>query len=631
MLDLTLALAGPFATFLLAGLGARVIKIENPASPDHCRENAPFIGRNGVSLGRSAPDDVSAAALNRLRGKYAVTLNLKQPGSREVFADLVRQADVVVENFAPGTLDRLGIGYEFARARNPRIVYCSISGYGADHSTTGSGKAMDSIVQALSGLMMTSGAPDDPPVRVGVPFADLCAPVFAVVGILAALRQRDVTGRRSARRRLDARRADVARRGGALRLARGVRRTAAHRTHGAAADAIRRLRVGRRLSRNLRADGPIRARRLLGHRAAPSSSTIRALRRATRESPTRKPSTARSRPSRGVGRRPSSCRCSSGTACPRRRSARRPMPSRDPRVLARGETVRARASGARARRRPDRARRADSLLGYRARRDAAGTRGRSRQCARVWEVARLQRRHHRAAARRREHLRRTMSASAIDELRAAFEEPFWALGREPASDRETVVMSWPSVPVELVRAAGFSPVFARGRSTPTPAADRVLEPDLFPNRLRQLVEAALTDRLADVAAIVLPRSSDPDYKCFLYLRELVRRGIAANLPPVLLFDLLHSDDSEARAYNSDRARDLSARLARPCGSAASSGGPAQCDRERQSRARRGEAPPRPAQRSTAHRRAPTRCRCSARSGSSSPSATPRSRMRQQTH
>ena len=108
VLDLTLALAGPFATFLLAGLGARVIKIENRASPDHCRENAPFIGRHGVSLGRTAPDDVSVAALNRLRGKYAVTLNLKQPGSRDVFADLVRQADVVVENFSPGTLDRLG-------------------------------------------------------------------------------------------------------------------------------------------------------------------------------------------------------------------------------------------------------------------------------------------------------------------------------------------------------------------------------------------------------------------------------------------------------------------------------------------------------------------------------------------
>src|SRR6187551_2925039 len=164
VLDLTLALAGPFATFLLAGLGARVIKIENPAAPDHCRENAPFIGRNGVSLGRLAPDDVSAAALNRLRGKYAVTLNLKQPGSREVFADLLRQADVVVENFSPGTLDRLGIGYDFGKSQNPRIVYCSISGYGADHTTSGSGKAMDTIIQALSGLMMTSGAPADPPV-----------------------------------------------------------------------------------------------------------------------------------------------------------------------------------------------------------------------------------------------------------------------------------------------------------------------------------------------------------------------------------------------------------------------------------------------------------------------------------
>jgi CoA:oxalate CoA-transferase len=194
VLDLTLALAGPFATFLLAALGARVIKIENPASPDHCRENAPFLGRHGVSLGRTTPDDVSVAALNRLRGKYAVTLNLKQPGSQDVFADLLREADVVVENFSAGTLDRLGIGYEFARMRNPGIVYCSISGYGADQKSNGTGKAMDSIIQALSGLMMTSGTPTDPPVRVGVPVADLLAPVFAVVGILAALRRRDATG-----------------------------------------------------------------------------------------------------------------------------------------------------------------------------------------------------------------------------------------------------------------------------------------------------------------------------------------------------------------------------------------------------------------------------------------------------
>jgi crotonobetainyl-CoA:carnitine CoA-transferase CaiB-like acyl-CoA transferase len=131
--------------------------------------------------------------LNRLRGKYAVTLDLKQPGSRDVFGDLLRQADIVVDNFSAGTLDRLGIGYEFGKTINPRVIYCSISGFGADQRA-GTGKAMDSIIQALSGLMMTSGAPSDPPVRVGVPVADLVTPVFAVVGTLAALRQRDVTG-----------------------------------------------------------------------------------------------------------------------------------------------------------------------------------------------------------------------------------------------------------------------------------------------------------------------------------------------------------------------------------------------------------------------------------------------------
>src|SRR6187549_1784767 len=86
VLDLTLALAGPFATFLLAGLGARVIKIEHPDSPDPCRQNPPYLGANGVSLRPTGPDDVSVSALNRLRGKYAVTLNLKRPHAREVFA-----------------------------------------------------------------------------------------------------------------------------------------------------------------------------------------------------------------------------------------------------------------------------------------------------------------------------------------------------------------------------------------------------------------------------------------------------------------------------------------------------------------------------------------------------------------
>jgi crotonobetainyl-CoA:carnitine CoA-transferase CaiB-like acyl-CoA transferase len=176
VLDLTLALAGPFATFLLAGLGARVIKIENPESPDPCRQNPPYLGRHGVSLGRTSPDDVSVSALNRLRGKYGVTLNLKHPGARDVFARLLRQADIVVE-----------------KSIDPRVIYCSISGFGATQAP-GTGKAMDNIIQALSGLMMTSGTPEEPPVRVGVPVADLLAPVFGVVGILAALRQRAATG-----------------------------------------------------------------------------------------------------------------------------------------------------------------------------------------------------------------------------------------------------------------------------------------------------------------------------------------------------------------------------------------------------------------------------------------------------
>lgn len=154
-----------------------------------------------------------------------------------------------------------------------------------------------------------------------------------------------------------------------------------------------------------------------------------------------------------------------------------------------------------------------------------------------------------------------MGASDIDELRAGFDAPFSALGAGAAADRGTVVISWPSVPVEIVRAAGFAPVFARGSETPTPAANRVLEPDLFPNRLRQLVEAALSGRLAHVAAIVIPRSSDPDYKCFLYLRELERRGIVAALPPVWLFDLLHADGADTQAYNAERARTLLSRLA----------------------------------------------------------------------
>jgi crotonobetainyl-CoA:carnitine CoA-transferase CaiB-like acyl-CoA transferase len=187
VLDLTTALAGPFATMLLAGLGARVIKIENPLSGDSSRENAPYLGAHGATLVRQDPADISVSALNRLRNKLGVTLNLKNPEARGVFADLVKKADVVVENFSRGALDRAGVGYSFAKEANASIVYCSITGFGSD--SEGAGKAMDAIIQALSGVMLTSGGPQDPPVRVGVPFADLCAPLFGVIGVLSALHQ----------------------------------------------------------------------------------------------------------------------------------------------------------------------------------------------------------------------------------------------------------------------------------------------------------------------------------------------------------------------------------------------------------------------------------------------------------
>ena len=192
VIDLTRALAGPYATLLLAGLGAEVIKVEDPKGGDLARENSPYVGRDGITVERKHHDDVSISHLTRGRGKLGVSLNLKQPEAREVFLDLVRTADIVVENFTAGTADRLGVGYEAAKAANPRIIYCSLSGFGA--TAPEGGKAMDIIIQALSGAMYASGGPNEPPVRIGIPIADMLAPVFSVIGILSALEQRHRTG-----------------------------------------------------------------------------------------------------------------------------------------------------------------------------------------------------------------------------------------------------------------------------------------------------------------------------------------------------------------------------------------------------------------------------------------------------
>jgi crotonobetainyl-CoA:carnitine CoA-transferase CaiB-like acyl-CoA transferase len=192
VIDLTRALAGPYATLLLAGLGAQVIKVEEPKGGDLARENSPYVGREGIVVERRHDDDISVSHLTRARGKYGVALDLKKPEAKAVFADLVREADIVVENFTAGTADRLGVGYAAARAVNPRIIYASLRGFGADDLD--GGKAMDVIIQALSGAMYTSGEPGHPPVRIGIPMADMLAPVFTIIGILAAIEQRHRTG-----------------------------------------------------------------------------------------------------------------------------------------------------------------------------------------------------------------------------------------------------------------------------------------------------------------------------------------------------------------------------------------------------------------------------------------------------
>ena len=153
----------------------------------------------------------------------------------------------------------------------------------------------------------------------------------------------------------------------------------------------------------------------------------------------------------------------------------------------------------------------------------------------------------------------TLSA-AIATLTDAFEDPSTDGG---ATDHTlpVAVISWPTVPIEIIRAAGLRPVVIRGDSTATPVADARLEADVFPNRVRQLVEAVLAGRLRRTACVVLPRTSEADYKAFLYLRELVRRDAAPLRAPILLFDLLQSDGPDVRAYDAARTRDLFATLA----------------------------------------------------------------------
>ena len=194
VLDLTMALAGPYCTLLLAGMGAEVINIEGPGKGDLARSNPPFYGEDGFHFDAMREQDISVFVLSRARNKKSVTLDLKSERGRELFLDLVATADVVVENMSDGTAERLGVGYEAVRSVNDRIVYASIAGFGEINQIPGL-KAMDIIVQAYSGVMDVTGEADGSPMRFGLPIADLLAPLYACNGILAAIIRRGITGR----------------------------------------------------------------------------------------------------------------------------------------------------------------------------------------------------------------------------------------------------------------------------------------------------------------------------------------------------------------------------------------------------------------------------------------------------
>jgi crotonobetainyl-CoA:carnitine CoA-transferase CaiB-like acyl-CoA transferase len=194
VLDLTRFLSGPHATLLLAGLGAKVIRIDDPRQVDPTFSAPPFLGPGGVSLRRMGPSDIGLAYLKRCRSKKAITLDLKQPAGHTLFLRLVEQADVVVENFRPGVMQRLNLDYAVMEKANPRIIHCAISGYGATGPLSRK-KSYDLMVQAASGLMAITGEPDGPACKAGSPLSDGIAGTYAVAGILAALLQRGRTGR----------------------------------------------------------------------------------------------------------------------------------------------------------------------------------------------------------------------------------------------------------------------------------------------------------------------------------------------------------------------------------------------------------------------------------------------------
>lgn len=194
VVDLGRIVAGPFCSFLLASLGATVLRIEPPGG-DVSWNTPPFVGPDGgvSTLGRS-PEEISLPHLKRGRGKQSMVIDYTTDAGRALLLALLDRSDVLVENFRPSALEPLGLDYETLSARNPRLVYCAISGYGLSGPRR-DWPAMDIAVQATSGVMARTGFPDGPPVRTGATIGDQVPAVYAALGIVAALRQRDSTGR----------------------------------------------------------------------------------------------------------------------------------------------------------------------------------------------------------------------------------------------------------------------------------------------------------------------------------------------------------------------------------------------------------------------------------------------------
>ena len=182
VVDFSHALAGPYCTLLLSDYGARVYKVESAAGDMGRGWGPPFAG------------GMASFFLGLNRGKLGVSLDLKHPEGRELCLQLLDRADVLVENFRPGTMDRLGFGFETLHARNSRLVYCSISGYGQNGPSRDEA-AMDLVIQASSGLLSITGTPEGESVRCGYGVTDVTAGLFAVTGILMALRARETSGR----------------------------------------------------------------------------------------------------------------------------------------------------------------------------------------------------------------------------------------------------------------------------------------------------------------------------------------------------------------------------------------------------------------------------------------------------